>query len=535
MPSTYTKNLGLEKPATGEQAGTWGNTANSDYDYIDNATDGNIFITLSASSYNLNTSQATNCEGRNKVIVWTGGTPGDTTINITPNTAQKLYLVTNSSAATLHFSQGSGGSFVLEPGYSSIIYCDGAGSTARVDGALFNPKFGSVYVSQNLIVSGSVTFNSAITFAQPATFTNNVTMTGPVTFSGYIVYNPTLRTSATADIYFRNSSGAMDILPIGSPGQLLQAKAGPAIGWATVQLAIGSAVANSSAYRVYYSDQNNVLGQDAYIQINPGVGLGVGINPSHTVHVGINYPPQIWLDAANTISQARQFIYATNGVLRWNLFTPASEAESGANAGSNLALFSYTDSGQVLGCLFSSLRSTTNLTVGAYGDYGSKLAVIGSNAGQPTVIVRGASGQTAVLESWQNSSGSVVASIDNTGKLFLANTSFLQLDATYGGLDLHGTVAGHPWGAIHVGPENATPQGPGSRPIGVRGSIAFETAPPGNDAVPAGIFRIYFRNGNIVIQYRGADGAQYGAYLPLIAPSGGAGPASWNYGGAGSL
>ena len=37
MPSTYTTNLFLQKPATGEQAGTWGVTANNNYDFIDDA------------------------------------------------------------------------------------------------------------------------------------------------------------------------------------------------------------------------------------------------------------------------------------------------------------------------------------------------------------------------------------------------------------------------------------------------------------------------------------------------------------------
>ena len=57
MPSSFTQNLGLEKPATGEQAGVWGVTANVSYDSIDQATDGNLPIQLSANAYQLGTSQ----------------------------------------------------------------------------------------------------------------------------------------------------------------------------------------------------------------------------------------------------------------------------------------------------------------------------------------------------------------------------------------------------------------------------------------------------------------------------------------------
>ena len=35
MASTYTDNNGIEKPGSGEQAGTWGTTTNLNFDIID--------------------------------------------------------------------------------------------------------------------------------------------------------------------------------------------------------------------------------------------------------------------------------------------------------------------------------------------------------------------------------------------------------------------------------------------------------------------------------------------------------------------
>ena len=35
MASTYTLNQGIEKPGTGEQSGTWGNTTNTNFDIIE--------------------------------------------------------------------------------------------------------------------------------------------------------------------------------------------------------------------------------------------------------------------------------------------------------------------------------------------------------------------------------------------------------------------------------------------------------------------------------------------------------------------
>ena len=48
MPSTYTVNLGIEKPATGEQSGTWGDTVNDNSNILDEAINGAVAIVLSS-------------------------------------------------------------------------------------------------------------------------------------------------------------------------------------------------------------------------------------------------------------------------------------------------------------------------------------------------------------------------------------------------------------------------------------------------------------------------------------------------------
>ena len=46
MASTYTTILGIEKPGSGEQAGTWGTTTNSNFDIIDQALHGQVSISI---------------------------------------------------------------------------------------------------------------------------------------------------------------------------------------------------------------------------------------------------------------------------------------------------------------------------------------------------------------------------------------------------------------------------------------------------------------------------------------------------------
>ena len=48
MPSTYTTNLGIEKITTGDQAGLWGTTTNTNFDIIDQAVNGIVAATLAS-------------------------------------------------------------------------------------------------------------------------------------------------------------------------------------------------------------------------------------------------------------------------------------------------------------------------------------------------------------------------------------------------------------------------------------------------------------------------------------------------------
>ena len=133
MPSTYTANGGIEKIATGEQSGTWGDTTNTNFDILDRITNGVGTIDLSASgaSHTLTTTDGTLSDGMFKVLVLSGATE-TCTITIAPNTAQKIYFIDNNSGYTCIFSQGTGGNVSISNGETGIIYCDGGGTGAKV-------------------------------------------------------------------------------------------------------------------------------------------------------------------------------------------------------------------------------------------------------------------------------------------------------------------------------------------------------------------------------------------------------------------
>jgi hypothetical protein len=426
MPSTYTTNLGLEKPATGEQAGVWGNTVDNDFDFIDQATDGNLVVALSSSTYILATSPGVASPGRAKVITFTGTLTANAAVTITPNTAQKLYYVRNLTTGgfSINFSQGSGAAFTLAPNCSAAISCDGNGSTASVTGALFNPQFGTVTAAA-LVVNGP----ASTTFGGPVTLNGAVTATAAVNLQATTTVNNLIiavagYAAAAGDMYYRISSGVVVPLPIGSPGQTLQVSSSHVPAWVTVPgVGIGSPIVGSNANAIYYSSASNALAQDpGNFDYAPGNGLGVGAPNAYWggIQVGPSVPPVIALDANDPSTQQRSIYFTTGTGARWIWYTPVA-AETGGNANSNLLLSSFDDSGAGITQCMTWIRSNGHVTVGLYADGGAQFAVYSQTSGVPAILARGAG--TGQIQLWQNPSGTNVAWIDTSGNLTIGGQS----------------------------------------------------------------------------------------------------------------
>tara|TARA_A100001515_G_scaffold93397_1_gene74721 strand:- start:306 stop:1211 length:906 start_codon:yes stop_codon:yes gene_type:complete len=150
MASSYTANLGIEKPGSGEQAGTWGTTTNNNFDIIDRAINGVLSLSLTGTTTTLTTTDGSLSDGGHKVLLLAGSPSGTNTITISPNDQDKVYLVKNSSGQTATFTQGSGGNASVLNGETAWVFADGAGSGAQVQKASFDivndttPQLGGV-------------------------------------------------------------------------------------------------------------------------------------------------------------------------------------------------------------------------------------------------------------------------------------------------------------------------------------------------------------------------------------------------------
>ena len=162
MPSVFTTNFAIEQPATGEQSGTWGTTANYNFDIFDRLA-GFKSVTLSSTSSTLTVRPSSPSQGTSNVedgmfraikFVDGGDLGGTVTLTVGPNTSAAFFLFQNalSGSRDITVTQGSGGNATIVNGQTAIVYCDGAGA-----GALVYSLGDNLAMSNAKITGGSIT------------------------------------------------------------------------------------------------------------------------------------------------------------------------------------------------------------------------------------------------------------------------------------------------------------------------------------------------------------------------------------------
>jgi hypothetical protein len=186
MTSVFTTNSGIEKPGSGDQSGQWGDTVNTNMDIVDVLTNGVIGLTLTGATSTLATADGQVSDGQYKVLVLSSALSALHTITVTPNDAQKLYLVNNTTSHEVQFSQGSGANAVIDAGRTAIIYCNGGGASAVVT-ALSN----SLQISGGSITATPIT-NSAIS-------ATTLTTSGQINLGGTVLAASATEINTVAD------------------------------------------------------------------------------------------------------------------------------------------------------------------------------------------------------------------------------------------------------------------------------------------------------------------------------------------------
>ena len=266
MPSSHTANTGIEKPATGEQSGTWGDTVNTNSDIIDRALNGVGAITLSGTTHTLTTTDGTLTDGMFKCLVLGGSPSGANTITVAPNTADKIYFVINNSGENAIFSQGSGANVTIATGDTAIIACDGAGSGAAVTDITANLASSSVKIT-----GGVITGITDLAVADGGTGRSTLTDGGVLIGKGTAAIN---QMAVLTDGQMIVGDGTTD--PVAESGATLRTSIGVAIG-SDVQ-AFDADTAKTDVAQSYTKAQRGTLATSSSSSNATAVDLSAGNN-----------------------------------------------------------------------------------------------------------------------------------------------------------------------------------------------------------------------------------------------------------------
>jgi len=177
MASTYVNNLRLNEMATGDGAGTWGTTTNTNLELIGEALGyGTEAITTNADTHTSTVADGSTDAARAMYIKYTGTLDSACTITIGPNTMKRVQFIENATSGSQNIiiSQGSGANITIPPGDVKVVYLDGAGSGAAVVDAFASLSVVDLKVQDDLTVTDDMTVGGTLGVTGIVTLTDDL-------------------------------------------------------------------------------------------------------------------------------------------------------------------------------------------------------------------------------------------------------------------------------------------------------------------------------------------------------------------------
>jgi hypothetical protein len=265
MASTYSTNLKIELIGTGEQAGTWGTTTNTNLGTaLEQAVVGKADVTMSSTTITLTLTNANTAQNARAIYLNLTGSPGGAAVLEVP-AIQKPYIVKNGSDQQVTIKVSGQTGVAIPTGKTALVYNNGTDVVTAVD---FIPEIATTTVDTTNIEVTNIKAKDGSAAVVITDSTGAVAVSTALTANGGVVFN-----DAGADVDFRVEGdtdanllfvdASTDRVGIGtsSPTTKLQVDGPADIGGETNNVGIfGSSSTNAGIIGTTANQQLNIFG-----------------------------------------------------------------------------------------------------------------------------------------------------------------------------------------------------------------------------------------------------------------------------------
>jgi hypothetical protein len=299
MASTYSTNLKIELIGTGEQAGTWGTTTNTNLGTaLEQAVVGKADVTMSSTTITLTLTNANTAQDARAIYLNLTGSPGGAAVLEVP-AIQKPYIVKNGSDQQVTIKVSGLTGVPIPTGKTALVYNNGTDVVTAVD------HIPSLTLGAALPIASGGTGITAFGTGVATALGQNVTGSGGIA----LATSPTLVTPALGTPSSGTLTNATGLpLSTGVTGLLPVANGGTAT--ATPSLVAGSNVTVSGTWPNQTIASSNSGGTVTSVS---GTGTVQGLSLSGTVTSSGNLTLGGTLSAVNLTSQVTGTLPVANG------------------------------------------------------------------------------------------------------------------------------------------------------------------------------------------------------------------------------
>jgi hypothetical protein len=438
MASTYT-DLGIEKMATGENAGTWGTKTNTNLEIIEKSIAGYVEQAVTSggtTALSITDGDATESTSvaRHAVIKLTGTITGNSIVTV-PDSIEKVYIVTNgtSGAYTVQFktASGTGITFGVSEKTTRLVYSDGTnlvdagfgGATDMEGRELVLDADGDTTITADtddqidIKIAGADDFQftaNTFTAQSGSTIAAQALTATTVTASGIVKTDDTTEATSTTDGSLQTDGGlsvAKDVV-IGDDLKLLSDSAVLSFGAdsdTTLTHTDGTGLTLNSTNKLLFGDTGTYIHQSADGVLDLVSDTEIEINATT-------------IDINGAVAMDGAITGATNITLSGELDAATGDFSGDVDVDGTLEADAITINGTAIGSIYGAVAGSSSIVTTGALDSGSITSGFGNiDTGSSTITTTGliTGGSLDIDDVLIN--GTTIGHTDDTDLITLAN------------------------------------------------------------------------------------------------------------------